>query len=157
MIEYLDMKYKKSLVLICSLTFVLLGGGCTGGGGMWMGSSQPPAAIQSSVMLLNEPPNWPYRVVGYVQSQGTSLSKDVDVFRGIQAEAAKIGAPAVIVDHDFIDFTATPGPDSLLGMPLKGTAIAPVSLSPSEMEKWKASRVPASMSRKRPSVQTIGQ
>lgn len=123
---------------------------------MWMGSNQPSSVIQSDVMLLNDPPNWPYRIVGYVQSQGTSLSKDVDVFKGIQSEAAKIGAPAVIVDRDFIDFTATPSSDSLVGMPLKGTAIAPVSLSPSEMEKWKSSRVQASKTRSRPAVQTIG-
>lgn len=123
---------------------------------MWMGSNQPPAVIQSNVMLLDEPPNWPYRVVGYVQSQGTSLSKDVDVFKGIQSEAAKIGAPAVIVDRDFVDFSASPSSDSLLGIPLKGTAIAPVSLSPAELEKWKAARAAASTSRPRPSVQTIG-
>jgi len=150
------MKYKKSLFIIVGLPCMLAIAGCTGGGGMWMGSNQPPAVIQSNVMLLDEPPNWPYRVVGYVQSQGTSLSKDVDVFKGIQAEAAKIGAPAVIVDRDFVDFSASPTSDSLLGIPLKGTAIAPVSLSPAELAKWKASRVAASTSRPRPSVQTIG-
>lgn len=121
-----------------------------------MGSDQPPAVIQSNVMLLDEPPNWPYRVVGYVQSQGTSLSKDVDVFKGLQSEAAKIGAPAVIVDRDFVDFSATPSSDSLVGIPLKGTAIAPVSLSPSEKAKWRSSRVPVSTLRQHPSVQTIG-
>lgn len=121
-----------------------------------MGGDQPAAVIKSNVMLLNDPPNWPYRVVGYVQSQGTSLSKDVDVFKGLQSEAAKIGALAIIVDRDFIDFTSTPSSDSLVGMPLKGTAIAPVSLSQSELEKWNSSRVQASTSRKRPAVQTIG-
>lgn len=125
---------------------------------MWMGSDQPAPVIQSNVLLLDSPPDWPYKVVGYVQAQGTSLAKDVDVFRGIQAEAAKIGAPAVIVDRDFEDFDATPDSSSLLGQVLKGTAIAPVNLSPEQRAKWNDQRASASQSSKpRPKVQTIGQ
>lgn len=123
-----------------------------------MGGSQPMALAPNDVLLLDEAPNWPYKKVGFVQSQGTTMSTDVSVFKGLQTEAAKIGAPAVIVDQDFLDFTATPGDDSLLGMPLKGVAIAPVKLSGSELERWQRERAAAAAGKKRgPNVQTIGQ
>lgn len=123
-----------------------------------MGGDQPAPLLPSDVLILDEAPSWPYRKVGFVQSQGTSLSTDVSVFKGLQEEAAKIGAPAVIVDQDFLDYDATPMGDSLLGLPLKGVAIAPLKLSGEALEKWKSARAAAAGSRKRkPSVQTIGQ
>jgi hypothetical protein len=158
MIEYLRMNYKKTLaIILAGSTFGLLAG-CAPGGGMWMGSNQPSPVIQSNVMLLDSPPSWPYKVVGYVQAQGTTLTKDVDIFRGIQAEAAKIGAPAVILDRDFMDFSGTPDADSMLGQVLKGKAIAPVKLSREQRAKWLAERAAISQhSKPRPKVQTIGQ
>ncbi len=151
------MKNKKfAQIAIGGMAFVLAG--CTGGGGLWMGGTQPLPLDPSQVLLLDEAPNWPYKKVGYVQSQGTSLSTDVSVFRGLQMEAAKIGAPAVIVDQDFLNFTATPGDSSLLGMPLKGVAIAPVKLGGAELAQWEKQRAAAGAGkRKPPRVQTIGQ
>lgn len=151
------MKHKK-FAAIAALAAATGVGGCTGGGGLWMGGTQPMPLAPSDVLILDEAPTWPYKRVGFVQSQGTSLSTDVSVFRGLQMEAAKIGAPAVIVDQDFLDFTATPSDDSLLGMPLKGVAIAPVKLSGGEMEQWRRERAAAAaVKKKQPSVQTIGQ
>jgi hypothetical protein len=158
MIEYLRMNYKKTLAIILASFACFALSSCAPGGGMWMGSNQPAPVIQSNVMLLDAPPSWPYKIVGYVQAQGTTLTKDVDIYKGIQAEAAKIGAPAVILDRDFIDFSGTPDSDSLLGQVLKGTAIAPVKLSPEQQAKWRAERAAASQHSKiRPKVQTIGQ
>jgi hypothetical protein len=151
------MKHKK-FAAIAAMIVAAGTGGCTGGGGLWMGGAQPMPLAANDVLLLDEAPNWPYRQVGFVQSQGTSLSTDVSVFKGLQEEAAKIGAPAVVVDQDFLDFTATPSDDSLLGMPLKGVAIAPVRLSGSELEQWRRERAAAAVVKKRqPNVQTIGQ
>lgn len=152
------MKHKKFAV-IAAVSIAAGVGGCTGGGGLWMGGTQPMALAASDVLILDEAPSWPYRRVGFVQSQGTSLSTDVSVFRGLQMEAAKIGAPAVIVDQDFLNFTATPADDSLVGMPLKGVAIAPAKLSGSELERWQRERerAAASVKRRQPNVQTIGQ
>lgn len=151
------MKHKK-IAPIAALLVALVVGGCTGGGGLWMGGAQPLPLPPNDVLILDEAPSWPYKRVGFVQSQGTSLSTDVSVFRGLQMEAAKIGAPAVIVDQDFLDFTATPADDSMLGIPLKGVAIAPVKLSGAELERWRQERAAAATVRKRqPNVQTIGQ
>jgi len=123
-----------------------------------MGGNQPAPINPSDVLILDEAPNWPYKRVGFVQSQGTSFTKDISVFQGLQHEAAKIGAPAVIVDHNFLDYSATPYDDGVVGAPLKGVAISPVKLDGRALEQWKRARAEAGdLRRKRPSVQTIGQ
>ena len=159
MIKYLHMKYKKiakvpALLWVIPATFLLAG--CVSTGGMRMGSPKPPPLDPATVMVLSEPPDWPYKVVGLVQAQGTRLAKDIDVFRDVRNKAAAIGAPAVIVDDSFEDFSATPGDDALVGVPLKGRAIAPVHLTPEEHRRWAAQRA-AMIPKVPPKIQTIGE
>jgi hypothetical protein len=123
-----------------------------------MGGGQPAPINPSDVLILDSAPDWPYKRVGLVQSQGTSYSKDISVFKGLQEETAKIGAPAVIVEQNFMDYSATPYDDGVVGAVLKGTAISPVRLDGRALEQWKRARAAAGdLRRKRPSVQTIGQ
>lgn len=123
---------------------------------MWMGGTQPAPLEPSSVVILEKAPTWPYRVVGYVQAQGSTLEKEVDVYRNLQSQAAKIGAPAVIVNKKFEEVNTTPTDESFLGPVIKGKAILPVKLSPAEQAKRSSPVAEKPLPQPSPLVETFG-
>jgi len=98
--------------------------GCVLHSGMRQGGVLPSNSA-SNVLLLDSPPAWNYAEIGYVQSQGFVFAPDVAIYRGLQLEAAKIGADAVIPSIAFKDYKGR-GEDDMLGRVIKGTAIVRV-------------------------------